>query len=414
MVSYCREGKLNMNAEQLTVTIVGGGASAHTLIPMLSAAKYQVNLLTRKPSRWSKQVELQYQTADGEVIEQFQGQLSKISSNPKDVIRESDVIILCMPVSQYRNALHNIGPHLKPGKKVYVGTVYGQAGFNWMVDEIKRAFGLAGIVKFCFGLIPWICRIQEYGKVGINYGIKPINVAAVEPKEEFDELNRMILEKICVGWFGESEVRQADNFLSLTFSVDNQIIHPSRCYGLFLKHGGEWDKAQDIPYFYRDFDQFSADILRRLDADYSKIRERIKEMYPHKKFTYMLDYLTLDQKTNQTEKHNIVESFRLSRTLGAIKPPTVKTKEGTWKIDTNHRFFTDDIHYGLCIAKWAADRLEIDVPTIDEIIEWAQKLRQEVLIVNGKLQLDSVDLNKKFKSGIPYFYGYRTIDEIVD
>jgi opine dehydrogenase len=402
-----------MESGNLTVTIVGGGSSAHTLIPLLSAAKYDVNLLTRNPARWSKQVEVQYQSEDGEVIKMFQGQLSKISSDPKDVVSEADVIILCMPVSQYRSVLHRIAPYLNSGKKVYVGTVYGQAGFNWMVDEVKDAFGLENIVTFCFGLIPWICRVQEYGKVGITYGIKPINIAAVEPKEEFDELNRIFLEKVCVGWFGKSEVRQADNFLSLTFSVDNQIIHPSRCYGLFVKHGGEWDNVEDIPYFYRDFDQFSADILRKLDADYSKIRERIRKKYPEKKFTYMLDYLTLNQTTNETEDYNIVESFQLSRTLGAIKPPTVKTKEGTWNINTNHRFFTDDIHYGLCIAKWAADRLTIDVPTIDEIINWAQELRDEVLIEDGELQLDSEDLSERFISGIPHFYGYRTIADIV-
>ena len=403
-----------MVTENLTVTIVGGGASAHTIIPMLSAADYHVNLLTRRPARWSKQVELQYQSTDGEIIKTFHGELSKISSNPKDFIRESDVIILCMPVSQYRSALHLIGPYLNRKKKVYVGAVYGQAGVNWMVDEARRDFGLDNVVAFSFGLIPWICRVKEYGKIGITYGIKPINIAAVEPKDEFDELNQKILSKVCVGWFGKSEVRQADNFISLTFSVDNQIIHPSRCYGLFVRHGGEWDRVEDIPYFYRDFDQLSADILSRLDADYSKVRERIKEMYPQKKFTYMLDYLTQDQVTNETKEYNIVKSFRLSRTLGAIKPPTIKTPAGTWKINTNHRFFTDDIHYGLCIAKWAADRLDLNVATIDEIINWAQELRNEELIENGKLKLDSKDLSQKYKSGIPYFYGYHSIDDIVD
>jgi hypothetical protein len=403
-----------MKTDDLTVTIVGGGSSAHTLIPLLSAANYHVNLLTRKPNKWSKDIELQYRSTDGEVLKRFYGQLSKISSDPKQVIPETDVVILCMPVSQYRNALHHFGPYLNSEKKVYVGAVYGQAGFNWMVDEVKKDLDLENIIPFCFGLIPWICRIQAYGKVGITYGIKPINIAAVSPKSEFDFLNQMILSKVCVGWFGKSEVRQADNFLSLTFSVDNQIIHPSRCYGLFMKHGGEWDAYEDIPYFYRDFDQFSADVLRKLDADYTKVRTCIKEKYPKKKFTYMLDYLTQDKVTNKTEEYNFVESFRLSRTLGAIKPPTVKTKNGTWKINTNHRFFTDDIHYGLCIAKWAADRFELEVPTIDSIIKWAQNLRGETLIENGKLKLDSEDLNKKFVSGIPYFYGYRTIDDIVD
>jgi hypothetical protein len=261
-----------MNTENLTITIVGGGSSTHTLIPLLSSSKYIVNILTSKPDLWSKKIELQYQAVNGDVIERFHGELNKISSKPEDVINEADVIFLCMPVSQYRNALHRIAPHLNPDKEVYVGTVYGQAGFNWMVDEIKRTFGLEKIITFSFGLIPWICRILEYGKIGITYGVKPINIAAVEPKVHFEALNGNIFEKVCLDWFGMGAFRQADNFLSLTFSVDNQIIHPSRCYGLFVRYGGEWDKLEDIPFFYKDFDQLSADILIKLDADYSKIR----------------------------------------------------------------------------------------------------------------------------------------------
>ncbi len=403
-----------MNTENLTITIIGGGASAHTLIPLLSSSKYIVNLMTRKPDTWSKKIELQYQSVDGDVIERFHGELNKISSEPGDVISEADVIFLCMPVSQYRNALHRIAPHLDRDKEVYVGTVFGQAGFNWMVDEIKGTFGLEKIITFSFGLIPWICRVLDYGKIGITYGVKPINIAAVEPKSYFEALNSNIFEKVCIDWFGQGAFLLADNFLTLTFSVDNQIIHPSRCYGLFVRYGGEWDKLEDIPFFYRDFDQVSADILTKLDADYSKIRERIIEKYPDKKFTYMLDYLALDRYTNETAEYTVLESFLLSRTLGAIKAPTIQTKAGKWVIDTDHRFFTDDIHYGLCIAKWAADRLALDVPTIDEIIDWAQKLRQETLIEGGELKLDSVDLSQKFKSGIPYFYGYHTIDDIVD
>ena len=403
-----------MNTENLTITIVGGGASAHILIPLLSSSKYVVNILTRKPDLWSRKVELQYQAVNGDVIKRFHGELNKISSEPGDVINEADVIFLCMPVSQYRNALHRIAPHLNHDKEVYVGTVYGQAGFNWMVDEIKKNFGLEKIITFSFGLIPWISRVLEYGKVGITYGVKPINIAAVEPKAYFEVLNETIFEKVCLDWFGMGAFRQADNFLSLTFSVDNQIIHPSRCYGLFLRYGGEWDQLEDVPYFYKDFDQLSADILIKLDADYSKIRERIIEKYPDKLFTYMLNYLTLDRTTNLTEEYSVLESFLLSKTLGAIKAPTVKTNTGKWKLDTDHRFFTDDIHYGLCIAKWAADRLRLDVPTIDVIIIWAQKLRNETLIEDGELKLESEDLSKNFKSGIPHFYGYQTIDDIVD
>jgi hypothetical protein len=403
-----------MKTESLTITIVGGGASAHLLIPLLSSSNHVVNILTRKPDRWSKEIELQYQAFNGDVLERFHGELNKASSEPEDVITEADVIILCMPVSQYRSALHNITPSLNANKEVYIGTVYGQAGFNWMVDEIKAAHNLEKIITFSFGLIPWICRTLKYGEIGITYGVKPINIVAVEPRAYFDYLNENIFEKVCLDWFGKGAFEQADHFLSLTLSVDNQIIHPARCYGLFVRYGGEWDKLEDIPFFYRDFGQLSADILARLDADYSKIRRGIKRKYPEKKFPFMMDYLSQDRYTNMTEQYTVLESILCSDTLGAIKAPTIRTETGTWKIDTDHRFFTDDIHYGLCIAKWAANRFEINVPTIDRIINWAQELRQETLIEDGELQLDSPDLNQKFKSGIPHFYGYRSIDDIVD
>ncbi len=197
-------------------------------------------------------------------------------------------------------------------------------------------------------------------------------------------------------------------------SVDNQIIHPARCYGLFKKYGGEWNSQKDIPFFYDDFDQYSADVLKKLDADYTKIRDQIKEIYPEIDFPFMLDYLTQDRVTNKTEKITVLKSFLTSDTLGAIKTPTIQTESGTWKIDTNHRFFTDDIHYGLCIAKWIADQLKVEVPMIDEIIRWAQDLRHEKLIDGRTLLLESEDLKQKFKSGIPYYYGFRTIDDIVD
>ena len=126
-----------MDTKNLTITIVGGGSSAHTLIPLLSSSGYKVNLLTRKPEKWSKKIELQYQAFNGDVIEKFHGELNKISSDPGDVINESDVIFLCMPVSKYRTALHQLAPHINTDKEVFVGTVFGQAGFNWMVEEIR-------------------------------------------------------------------------------------------------------------------------------------------------------------------------------------------------------------------------------------------------------------------------------------
>jgi hypothetical protein len=51
---------------------------------------------------------------------------------------------------------------------------------------------------------------------------------------------------------------------------------------------------------------------------------------------------------------------------------------------------------------------------IDEIINWAQKMLGESLIDGSRLLLDSEDLSRKFKSGVPCYYGYNRIEDIVD
>ncbi len=84
------------------MTIVGGGASAHVLIPFLSGAGNQVQVLTRRPDDWSRDVELQLQSIDEDVLETFNGRLVNVSGDPAAVIPQSDVVVLCMPVCAYR------------------------------------------------------------------------------------------------------------------------------------------------------------------------------------------------------------------------------------------------------------------------------------------------------------------------
>ena len=101
-----------------TVTIVGGGNSAHVLIPFLTQARYQVNLMTRRPHEWQNTVLCELTDAKNSIIKTFEGIINLKSTDPSVVIPEADVIILCMPVHQYRGALDQIGPHINSEKEV--------------------------------------------------------------------------------------------------------------------------------------------------------------------------------------------------------------------------------------------------------------------------------------------------------
>lgn len=397
------------------LVICGGGSSAHTLIPLLNGSMFDVSIYTSRPEQWHNQIDLEWHNPQGDILGTYSGSLSHASSDAKSLIPEADYIVFCMPVHKYRVALHNIAPYINKEKTVFVGTLYGQGGWNWMVDEVKNLYNLHNIVTFAFGLIPWVCRIIKYGQTGVTYGCKAVNYAACSPHEYFPQINEELLDHICYHWFGKGKVEQSDNFLSLTLSVDNQIIHTSRCLGLYKVYGKTWKRREDVPWFYKDYDDISAQLLARLDDDYSQIRNAIKALHPEKDYHYMMDYLALERFSYQSHNTDIKESFITSQTLISIGTPVVQNADGLWEIDRNHRFFLDDIYYGNCIAKWMAEKLNIHTPTIDEILQWAQLVRQETIInEDNHLVLDSPDLREHLKSGIPAFYGFNSIEDCID
>ena len=397
------------------IVIVGGGNSAHVLIPLLSKTEFDISVLPSRPDDWSHTVTLEYQNTDGDVLKVFQGKIETITNNPQSCIPSADYIILCMPVHKYREALHRIAPYINPDKQVVIGSVYGQGGFNWMVEEIQHEYHLSNIVYFAFGLIPWVCRTKEYGHTGITYGVKARNAAAVYPREYFAQINNEFFSPICYDWFKTGAFEQIDNFISITLSVDNQIIHPTRCFAICQEYGGRWEHIEDVPLFYKDYDAFSAQCLADLDDDYSKVRDRIKQLYPDKDFFYMLSYLALEHLSYKSSSSDIVDSFVNSPTLQAIQTPVIRDNEGFYVVDKDGRFFMDDIYYGIAIVKWMAELLRIDVPMIDKLLHWAQDLRGEQIISDDNhLLLNSADLNSPLKSGVPYSYGKKTINDIVD
>lgn len=401
----------------ITTCIVGGGSSAHVLIPFLAENGHKVNLLTRRPNEWQDVIYCEVTDGrTGQITQTHAGILQCKSKDPKDVIPDADVIILCMPVSNYRTALANLAPYVNRTKKdVYIGTIFGQAGFNWMVrKEVEKAQNLSNVVTFAIGQIPWICRAKEYGKSSANYGPKHVNVVAVTPYDKFDTLNKILLEDISLKPMGKGAFVQACSFLSLTMSCDNQIIHPARCYGLYKQSGdGSWDSIDKVPYFYRDFNQESADILQKLDEEYTLVRDGLKKAFPQLSFKYMLNYVDLEKLNHKSEHVDILASLKDSVQLASIKTPTVTGEDGRQHLNINFRFFLDDIPYGLLIAKALAEMMNIETPMITEVIEWAQSLRGEEFLKDGKVNHEYC-MAEEFRCGIPQVYGINSLDEVID
>lgn len=390
----------------MKVTIVGGGSSAHTLIALLGNSGHEVNIYTRKPEKWGSKIKLDYVDPKGTHINSITGELKTASHDKREVITGADLIILCLPVYKYRDMIDDIFPYLSEDKKVFIGTIYGQGGFNWMVEDNMAKYPGKDVSYFAIGLIPWICRTKEYGHNATTYGAKELNYVAMQHKNDFEYLNKEFFRHICFDWFQKGEFELADSFISISLCVDNQIIHTTRMFGLFKEFGGEWATNDDVPFFYKDYTENSANILRDLDKDYAKIRNHIKNMHKDFNFEFMLDYLELERKSYGSSNTNIKASFVESPTLGQIKTPVVfDESKQKYVLNKDHRFFYDDIYFGLCIAKWFALEFKLEVKTIDDILYWAQDLL-DVKILDKDGEFDHEFLTQDIYRSIPTSYNF--------
>lgn len=347
----------------MKVVLVGGGNSAHVLAVLLAGKGHTVTILTHRPLEWSLDLELEH---PGGVL---QGHIHDVTSNPVTAIGNADVAFLCMPVHQYPSGLHWILPGLAINPSCMFGPLYGQAGFNWMVRKAAKESGIHLKNFFAIGMLPWIARTQVYGKRVSCYGGKLRNCIACSNDETFEKLNREILNDFSFSYSGEGAFERVPNFITLTLTVDNQIIHPSRCYGLV--HDVEsWESEDSVPFFYRDFDQFSADIQMGVDFDCTSVRRKLVSLYPVLDNHFMMNYLEFEHWLYGFNNPDIRTSFVTSTRLRDLKSPVVKGSDGRWRLDFQYRYLKDDIAFGLEIVSWFAKHLGVSVPHIAQIVDW--------------------------------------------
>ncbi|NEO69511.1 NAD/NADP-dependent octopine/nopaline dehydrogenase family protein [Moorena sp. SIO3H5] len=376
------------------LTIVGGGNSTHVLAG-LAPKEVETRLLTRRPGEWNQRIEV-FSESDTTPISK--GYLSVISSNPEEVIPGSDLIVICSPVHAYDQILSKIAPYVN--QYSHVGSLFAQGCTHFLAQSL-----LPNSYFFGFQTIPWICRTIQYGKKARINGIqKYLRVATNAP-------DKGKLSSYLESLLGNCVITFLPNFLNTTLTPSNQIVHPGRYYGIFH----DWDgvspySEEDIPLFYSDMDEFSAECILHLSDELQLIKKGIINKLPEVKLDSikpLAERLIEDFDELIEDKSSLKTIYATSHAHRGIKTP-VREIEGGFVPDPDSRLFTDDIPYGLCVLKGYGEMLNIDTPWIDVIVEWHQKLMGQEFIVNGKLVGKDAH-----KCGSPVSYGVQTLKEAV-
>lgn len=328
------------------ICLCGGGSLGHVIAGWLSAkGKAEVNILTGSPDRWNKDIEVLLPES-----ETLTGHLTAVSGNPAEVISNADVVLFCYPGFMIASELERIKPYLKPD--AYVGSVFSSTGFFFEAIKILSP----DQPLWGFQRVPFIGRVNEYGRSANLLGYKPCYHIAVENVS--DEQKREFADVIS-DWF-ERPVILLKNYYEASLTNSNPLLHTSRLYTMF----GRENEGRVYPRminFYEEWTVEAADVLIKMDHEFFNLLKvlPVTEGY----LPPILDYYESHDAKSLAAKLSSIAGFK------GITSPMIQTEEG-WIPDFKSRYFTEDFPYGLRYIWQLAHAHNISTPVIDEVYQW--------------------------------------------
>lgn len=331
----------------MRICICGGGNLGHVITGYLASKGYQVSLLTRHPERWSNILHIH--TPEGETLE---GTVSKLSADPAELIPQADIVLLCLPGYGIADTLRSIRPYLLPS--TVVGSVVSSTGFFFEALELLPA----STPLFGFQRVPFIARVEEYGKSACLLGYKPSLSVAIEQEERKGQLVETISQL-----FG-TPVRLLASHYEASLTNSNPLLHTSRLYSMWH----DWHEGMTYPaqnQFYSDWTDEASQLLIDMDTEFFRLLDVLPVTAGA--IPTVLDYYESTDAASLTRKLHSIEAFK-----GILSP--MRKVGNAFVPDFHSRYFTEDFPYGLAIIRRLMHEHHIDSPYINKVYEWGMSM----------------------------------------
>ena len=387
----------------MQITICGGGNAAHALAGLIASRReYTVNVYAPygdEAEQWRKGIEARGGIAlvshDGSTQ---MGRPERVSGNPDDVVPGSRVVLLSLPAFAHQTTFSDIAPYVEEG--AWVGALPARGGLDWCGSSLIEFEGKS-VVVFGLQTLPWACRIREYGQEVAILGTKTEVDLAAWPSHYVVEVAEVLSDLVCV------PMRPISSFLSLTLANTGQLIHPGVMYGLFR----DWDGQlyAEAPLFYQGVDASTADILQQLSDEIQSLRALLEERYPGLDLSAVQplhDWLQRAYGEEIDDCSSLQICFVTNRGYAGLQAPMRASDEGLVP-DYHSRYLSEDVPYGLLVARGIAELADLPTPMIDKVITWAQAHMGREYLVDGKLQECNPSISRA-----PQCYGLRSLDDI--
>lgn len=360
----------------IKIVVVGGGNIGTLLYAELSRINNdcQVILATRDVSKWSSRIS---------VINQNKKLLYNVDNTivTQDIVADADYYFFTTPKNHIKETIEQYINIVKPGAKFIF--VPGTGGVEFLYAKAQH-IDFIGLQR-----VPYIARLDKYGQSVCMLSKKDeIFVASLKKQQDIGFLSKML----------DIKVQALPNYLCVTMTPSNPILHTSRLFGLFANNDIEHIYSENI-LFYEDWDDQSSEMLIGLDSEVQKICAQIAELDLSWVKSLKVHYES-NSVEEMTHKLSSIQAFK------GIKSPMIKVENG-YKIDKGNRYFLEDFDFGLIILKALAQLVNVDTPYMNKILYWFEIVVERKILKNDLLVENANWL-------IPQNYGIKTKEDLLN
>ena len=307
----------------------------------------------------------------------------KFSNDLKEVIEDAEVIISTFPSNIFPKFVKNINSYIK--ENAYLIFMPGTGGKEYITKKyISKNINIVGLQR-----VYSIARLKEKGKSVYMLGKKERLYASAIPRNKTKDACELLQKLFNIPTY------QLNNYLEVTFTPSNPILHTSRLYSMFKS----MEKYKNEILFYEDWDYESAEILFKCDEELQKLCNKLDEID-------LTGVVSLKKYYESSDEESFVNKIKSIESFKGISAPMIE-KNGIFLPDYNSRYFTEDFPFGLFIIKGFSEICQVDTPIIDDVLRWFQTIKEKEYLIGNKLT------GKDIKElGIPQNYGIRTIQDI--
>lgn len=366
----------------MNITIVGGGNVGTLLAGEFTKKGNNVTIYTRDKSKWKNEITI----LDKDTEQEYTYTPYKITEDIKEAVEDANIIFITLPSFTSKNFIQSSKEYIKP--ETWIGFYPGTGGIEFISKElIEKGCTIFGTQRICS-----VVRLKKYGEYVVTCGKRKEMFLGAIPYSKTEEVTKKVSELLDI------KITPLPNYLSVTLTPSNPILHPSRLYSIF-KDYKEGVVYKDIPLFYEDWTDEASTYLINCDEELHQVLDKINidssYIMPLLKHYESTDYKSL------TNKIHSIQSFK------GIKTPCLEVPGG-YIPNLSNRYFTADFPYGLVIIKSFAMICDVKTPNIDMIINWYQKTinKEYINLSNNTLGTDSKELS------LPQLYGINTIEDI--